>query len=126
MRPVLLFVTAALTGQLAAAAPALAAGNPDEGKKVFGICRTCHTLERGKNGVGPSLAGVFGRKSGTAPGFSYSKAMVDKGVTWEESTIATYIADPKAYVPGNKMVFPGLKKDSQIADVIAYLKDAAK
>lgn len=126
MRPVLLFVTAALTGQLAAAAPALAAGNPDEGKKVFGICRTCHTLERGKNGVGPSLAGVFGRKSGTAPGFSYSKAMVDKAVTWEESTIATYIADPKAYVPGNKMVFPGLKKDSQIADVIAYLKDAAK
>lgn len=97
-----------------------------EGEKVFAKCRACHSLEDGKNGVGPSLHGIFGRKSGTAPKFNYSKAMVDKGVVWDEKTLAGYLADPKAYVPGNKMIFPGIKKDSEMQDLLAYLKTATK
>ncbi|WP_430398853.1 c-type cytochrome [Ferrovibrio sp.] len=94
------------------------------GQKAFAKCRTCHALEAGKNGVGPSLAGVFGRKSGTGAGFKYSDAMVAKGVTWDETSIAAYLADPKGYIPGNKMVFPGIKKESEVADLIAFLKTA--
>jgi cytochrome c len=113
-------------GLLAAAASAQAAGNPDEGKKAFAKCRACHQLEAGKNTVGPSLAGVFGRKAGTGANFKYSDAMAKSGITWNEETIAKYVADPKGFVPGNKMVFPGIKKESEVADLIAYLKDATK
>lgn len=105
---------------------AQAAGNPEEGKKAFAKCRACHQLEAGKNTVGPSLNGVFGRKSGTGAGFKYSDAMKAKAVTWDDTTIAAYLADPKGYIPGNKMVFPGIKKESEVADLIAYLKDATK
>jgi cytochrome c len=97
-----------------------------EGEKAFAKCRACHSLEDGKNGVGPSLHGVLGRKSGTAPKFNYSKAMADKGVTWDEKTLAAYLSDPKAYIPGNKMTFPGIKKDSEMQDLLAYLKTATK
>lgn len=116
-------------GLLAAATSisgAQAAGNPDEGKKAFAKCRACHQLEAGKNTVGPSLAGLFGRKAGSAPNFKYSDAMAKSGITWNDETIAKYIADPKGNIPGNKMVFPGIKKESEIADLIAYLKDATK
>lgn len=94
------------------------------GQKAFAKCRTCHALEAGKNGVGPSLAGVFGRKSGTGAGFKYSDAMTAKAVTWDDASIAAYLADPKGYIPGNKMVFPGIKKESEVADLIAFLKTA--
>lgn len=108
------------------AVSAQAAGDPEAGKKTFAKCRACHQLEAGKNGVGPSLHGLFGRKAGSVEGFKYSDAMKAKGVTWDEKTIAEYIADPKGYIPGNKMVFPGIKKESEVADLIAYLKDATK
>ena len=125
MSRVLLSALALLTVSLAMSG-AQAAGDPEQGKKAFAKCRACHQLEAGKNGVGPSLKGVFGRKSGTAEGFKYSDAMKAKAVTWDEKTISEYIADPKTYVPGNKMVFPGIKKESEVADLIAYLKDATK
>lgn len=108
------------------AVSAHADGDVEAGKKAFAKCKACHQLEAGKKGVGPSLAGVFGRKAGTVEDFKYSDAMKNKGITWNEETLAAYLADPKGYIPGNKMVFPGIKKEKELADVIAYLKEATK
>ena len=108
---------------LSFAAPAQAA-DAAAGQKAFAKCRACHSLDAGKNGVGPSLKGVVGRKAGSGAGFKYSDAMIAKGITWDDTTLAAYIADPKGYIPGNKMVFPGIKKESEVADLIAYLKTA--
>ena len=109
-----------------AAAPAYADGDAAAGEKVFKKCKTCHTLEAGKNRVGPTLAGVFGRTAGTLEGFKFSKVMAESGVVWDETTIAEYVADPKGFMPGNKMTFPGVKDEGDRADLIAYLKEAAK
>lgn len=125
MSRLLLSAIAALALGLSAVG-AQAAGDPEAGKKAFAKCKACHQLAAGKNGVGPSLHGVFGRKSGSVDGFKYSDAMKEKAVTWNEETIAAYLADPKGYIPGNKMVFPGIKKDSELANIIAYLKEATK
>lgn len=108
------------------AVSAHADGDVEAGKKAFAKCKACHQLETGKKGVGPSLAGLFGRKAGTVEDFKYSDAMKNKGITWNEETLAAYLADPKGYIPGNKMVFPGIKKEKELADVIAYLKEATK
>ena len=109
-----------------AAGPALADGDAKAGKKVFNKCKTCHALEAGKNKLGPSLNGIFGRKAGAVEGFKYSQAMLDSGVVGDEATIEAYLAKPKEYIPGNKMVFVGLKKEDDREDVIAYLKQAAQ
>jgi cytochrome c len=98
------------------------AASADDAPAAFNQCKACHKVEAGKNGVGPSLAGVFGRKSGTAAGFSYSPAMTAAGLTWDEANLGKYLADPKGAVPGNKMAFAGLKKPEDVAAVIAYLK----
>ncbi|KAG2375563.1 Cytochrome c-2 [Vigna angularis] len=74
--------------------------------------------------VGPNLNGLFGRQSGTTPGYSYSAANKNMAVTWEEKTLYDYLLNPKKYIPGTKMVFPGLKKPQERADLIAYLKQA--
>jgi cytochrome c len=109
---------------LLAATPALAA-DPEAGEKVFKKCQTCHDAKAEKNKVGPYLKGVVGRKAGSAEGFKYSDAMKSSGVTWTEENIAIYLKDPKGFIKGNKMAFAGLKKDDEIADVIAYLKQAS-
>jgi len=124
MKSPILLLVAAVT--LAAAAPAFADGNPDKGKSLFNLCRACHSLEAGKNLIGPSLHGLLGRKAGTAPNYNYSAAMKDSGIVWTESAIKEYIADPRKRVPGNKMAFPGLKTEQQREDLIAYLKQATK
>lgn len=105
-----------------AAGPALAQDTA-AGEKVFGQCRACHQVgEKAKNGVGPQLNGLFGRKSGTAEGYNFSTAMKDAAITWDEATFADYIKNPKAKVPGTKMVYAGLKDEQKIKDLTAFLK----
>lgn len=93
------------------------------GEKVYAACRACHQVgETAKNGVGPHLNGLFApRKAGTLEGYNYSPAMKGSGLTWDEANLKEWLKDPKAKVPGNKMVYPGLKDDKKLADVIAYL-----
>ena len=108
------------------AGAAHADGDAANGEKIFAKCKACHTVEAGKNKVGPSLAGVVGRKAGTAEGYNSSDAMKNSGLTWDEATLNTYLTGPKKLVPGTKMAFPGLPNDQDRLDVIAYLKSAAQ
>lgn len=95
----------------------------EAGAKAFNKCRSCHQVgETAKNGVGPVLKGLFGRKAGSVDGYNYSAANKNSGVVWTEAVFATYIRDPKAAMPGNKMAFAGIKNDQEIADLSAFLK----
>jgi len=116
-----LCIAAVLT--FAAAPAALAAdGDPAAGQDVFKKCMACHTVEAGRNRIGPSLHGVFERAAGTVDKFNYSKAMKESGLVWDAVTLDSYLADPRGFIPGNRMVFPGLKDAQERADVIAFLK----
>jgi nitrite reductase (NO-forming) len=95
------------------------------GRQVYRKCQACHSLEPGKNSLGPSLAGLIGRPAGEVANYNYSPAMKASNVVWSEDTLAAYLADPQKYIPGNKMPFPGLKNDNERRDVIAYLAEAA-
>jgi len=104
-----------------AAGPAVSA-DADAGKTAFKKCALCHTTEAGKNKIGPSLFGIVGRKSATVENFNYSEAMKKFDHTWDEGTLDEYLADPRATVPGTKMIFPGIKDKTERDDVIAYLE----
>jgi cytochrome c len=97
-------------------------GDPEAGKKTFAKCKACHVLDKEQNRVGPHLVDIFGRAAGAVDGFKYSDAMLNSGITWDEATMDAYIADPKGYIPKNKMAFPGLKDEEDRANVIAYIK----
>ena len=98
-------------------------GDIANGKNVFLICKSCHTLvEGGAAMTGPNLWGVFGRKAGTQPGFNYSDPMKAAAITWDAATLDKWITDPKGLVLGTKMSFVGLKNPKDRIDVIAYLK----
>jgi cytochrome c len=102
-----------------------AAGAQDAalGEKVFLKCKACHQIGEGaKSAVGPVLNGIIGRPAGTYPGYSYSDANKGSGITWDEATLKDYLKNPRAKIPGTKMIFPGLPKDEDIDNVIAYLK----
>lgn len=93
------------------------------GEKVFAQCRACHQIgPTAKNAVGPAQNGLIGRAAGTYPGYSYSNANKNSGLTWDEATFREYIRSPKDKVPGTKMAFAGIKNEQQITDLIAFLK----
>ena len=93
------------------------------GEKVFGQCRACHQIgPTAKNGVGPAQNGLIGRKAGTYPGYAYSNANKNSGLTWDEDTFREYIRAPQAKIPGTKMSYAGVKNEQQITDLIAFLK----
>lgn len=101
---------------------AFAQGDVAKGKKTFRKCQSCHAVEEGKNKVGPSVFGVVGRTAGMVKGFKYSNAMANAGFVWDEAALDGFLQNPRTYLPGTKMSFAGLKKQSQRDDVIAYLK----
>ena len=105
-----------------AAGAARADGDPALGKTQFNKCAACHSAKEGENKIGPSLHGVVGRPSHSIEGFSYSEPMKNYNVTWDPATLDHYLADPRGVVPGTKMIFPGLKKDDERANLIAYLE----
>jgi cytochrome c len=116
------------TAVAALSGPAFADGDAAAGEKVFNKCKACHTVEAGKNKVGPSLHAIIGRAPASVEGFNYSKAMKEfaSGHTWDEETLNQYLEAPKKMVPGTKMAFVGLKKEDDREDVIAYLKQFAQ
>jgi cytochrome c len=104
-------------------------GDPAAGEKTFKQCQVCHTIEPGKNKVGPSLYGVIGRTAGSVEGYNYSKANKESGRVWTEQAIFEYLENPRAEgtgIPGTKMAFVGLKKPEDRANVIAYLQESYK
>jgi cytochrome c len=116
---VCLVALAALAGS---AAGALAA-DPAEGEKIFNHkCKVCHQIGEGaKNFVGPELNGLIGRKTGSVPDYNYSEANKESGIVWNEDNLKQYLADPKKMIPGTKMIFAGLPKESERDDLVAYL-----
>jgi len=104
-----------------------AAQDAAAGERSFAKCRACHQIGEGaRNLVGPELNGLIGRHSGAVEGYSYSAANKNSGLTWDEATFAEYIKDPKAKIPGTKMIFAGIKGEKEIKDLTAFLKQFDK
>ena len=121
-KPLAIFLGACFlvsSGQISADAHA---GDAAAGKKVFKKCKACHYAAKDKNKTGPHLVNLIGREAGTVEGYKYSKAMKSSGIVWDEDTLTAYLRAPKKYLKGTKMAFAGLRKDADIANVIAYLK----
>jgi len=93
------------------------------GEKVFLKCKVCHQVGEGaKNGVGPVLNGIVGRKAASVEGYNYTPANKNSGLTWDEATLKEYLKNPRGKIPGTKMVFPGLPNQADIDNLVAYLK----
>ncbi|MHB2167175.1 c-type cytochrome [Alsobacter sp. R-9] len=113
----------AAAAALALSSAAALAQDAAAGEKVFLKCRACHQIgENAKNAVGPVLNGVIGRKAGSYEGYNYSEANKSSGITWDEATFREYIKNPKAKVPGTKMIFAGITNEQEVNDLVAYLK----
>lgn len=118
---------AAVAGNAAAPAqdlPALLSNaDLDKGRVLFLQCRACHGLEQGgANKVGPNLYGIFGQKAGSVPGFAYSEALAGADIVWSAEALDDWLARPSDFMPGNRMVFAGIRKPEDRANLIAYLK----
>lgn len=118
MPAVVIAALAAVPAVIQAAGPA---GDAAAGKLVFAKCAICHSMAPGDNRLGPTLAGVVGRKAGTVPGYNYSPAMKNAGLIWTPANLDAYLANPRGKLPGVKMIFVGLPKPEDRANVIAYL-----
>lgn len=95
----------------------------ENGRRVFARCRSCHTLPEGApNMTGPNLWGVFGRTAGTHPDYNYSTALEAAGFAWDAERLNEWLANPRTFLPGNKMSFAGIPDETDRRDVIAYLK----
>ena len=103
----------------AAATPTTAAATEPA---AFAVCKACHSVEPGKNGIGPSLAGIFGDKAATVPGFEFSDAMKSSGLTWNQATLDRYLTDPRGTVPGTKMAFGGVADAAKRQAIIDWIK----
>jgi cytochrome c len=109
-----------------ASGAARADGDAARGEKRFDECAACHSVERGVNNVGPSLAGIFTRKAGDLPDFRYSPAMKRSGIAWSPQTLDSFVGDPQKLVPANRMPYAGMADAGARADLIAYLREATK
>ena len=104
---------------------AAAAADAENGAKVFQACAACHSLAPGRHMTGPSLAGIWGRKAGAAPGFArYSQALKSAEIVWNAQALDAWLKSPSAFIPGNLMSFPGLPGEQARADLLAYLQSA--
>jgi len=111
------------TALLAASTALVSAQDAEKGAVVFKKCAICHKIGPGAtNLVGPELNGLDGRHSGSVDGFSYSDANKNSGIVWGEATFKEYIQDPRAKIPGTKMIFAGIKNEQEINDLWAYVK----
>ena len=122
MLPICRSVLAALLLTGAPVAPALAEGDPANGEKVFRRCIACHVIDQETNRLGPHLVGVYGRQAGAVDGYNYTQGLADADFVWDDATLDPWLADPKAVIPGTRMVLK-LAKPEDRADVIAYLKN---
>lgn len=121
-RPALILLLTVLLAPRPGEAADIAAG-----QREFNKCKICHTVEAGgRSTAGPNLHGIFGRKAGTSGNFAYSEAMRKSGVVWDDETLAKYLRNPKEAIPGGKMAFPGIKDETPIADLLAYLHQATR
>jgi cytochrome c len=104
-----------------------AEGDADRGRRVYGMCAPCHSLDRDRNMTGPSLADLWNRVAGGLASFRrYSPALKSSRIVWEDSTLDEWLKNPERFIPGNQMIFPGLRNDRQRADLLAFLKDATQ
>ncbi|WP_349976327.1 c-type cytochrome [Pseudomonas sp. WHRI 8519] len=124
MKPIIWLVLIAMNIPAVAGAAEVPVGNYDKGKLIFASrCAVCHTIEKGRaNTTGPNLYGVVGSKTGFAENYAYTAANKNKGIIWNTETLSEYLINPGQYIPGTKMVFAGLKKAQDRADIIEYLK----
>ena len=98
------------------------AADPVKGKKVFKKCVACHSLQEGKNKIGPSLYNLLGRKAGSVEGYKYSKAMKNSGIVWDEESLDKFLIKPRKFIPKTKMSFRGIKNKSLRDDLISFFK----
>jgi len=119
-------ISAAATALFLLTGVAVAQGDAKRGQKLFEECHACHALERGVQGVGPSLYGVFGRRAAELDDFRYSPALKRSGITWTPKTLDVYIADPQKAVPANRMPYAGMPEARDRADLLIYMQQVLK